>query len=761
MHIAVRLAAIPLMFLLAGCSLFTSLPESQSVDERLAQLPTENLPLDQAVTVRWDDHMIPHIEAETDRDLAVALGAVHAHLRLAQMELLRHVSQARLAELVGPVAIDIDHSLRILNYGRAADEIIANMPEKTRVWLQAFVAGVNHYQASLAPDELPHEFTVLGIEREPWTVRDLVMISRLAGTDVNWVVWVRLLQLRDHEDWSQIWARLVENGAASFPSFEDDGERPPLDTLFGGTALTSSNALAVGAEKTATGSAMMAADPHLRITVPNLWLIAGIRSPSYHAVGLMVPGLPFIAIGRNPDIAWSGTNMRAASSDLYDVSWMDPEDFETRTETIDVRWWFDREITVRETRYGPILSDAPALGLDDPDPFALKWTGHRPSDEFTAMLEAHRATNFAEFRAAFDSFAVSAQNMLYADADGNIGQIMAARLPDRETDLSPDTLILDPRKKENLWNGFLNARDLPATYNPRDGFLASANNSPARAGVPVSYFFSADDRVRRMNQVMTERERVTLDDLAELQRDVYMPSAVELRDVILDHVSSLNVTPETEKQADLLAALRSWDGEYTADSRGALALELLLNEFVPAFYRRKFGEAARAFIGAAREKVLLIEDMQDAMPIVLASDLRKALAAAAPKFHADRRWGDLHRLGLNHPLAKMPLIGSKYRFGDHPIGGSTDTLMQTAHQLTDARHDASDGPQARFLTDLGDPDANWFVLIGGQDGWINSDAFLDQTPLWRNGNYVRVPLTEDAVREAFPRTMTLRPAGSP
>jgi penicillin amidase len=72
--------------------------------------------------------------------------------------------------------------------------------------------------------------------------------------------------------------------------------------------------------------------------------------------------------------------MRSASSDLVDVSWRDSDAFETRTESVKVRWWFNREITVRESRYGPVLSDAPALGLDDPAPIALQWTGHRPSD---------------------------------------------------------------------------------------------------------------------------------------------------------------------------------------------------------------------------------------------------------------------------------------------------------------------------------------------------------------------------------------------
>ena len=186
----------------------------------------------------------------------------------------------------------------------------------------------------------------------------------------------------------------------------------------GGLSKSGSNSLAVAGHRSDTGGALMANDPHLGILVPNVWLIAGVRSPSYHAVGLMAPGLPIFAIGRNPHIAWGGTNMRAASSDLYDVSGVPASEIVERDESIDVRWWFDSDVTVRETAWGPIVSDVPLLAEHDLPPLALKWTGHGASDEIGAMLAVSRARTFDEFRAAFDRFAVPGQNMLYADASG-------------------------------------------------------------------------------------------------------------------------------------------------------------------------------------------------------------------------------------------------------------------------------------------------------------------------------------------------------
>ncbi|CAN0574384.1 unnamed protein product, partial [Laminaria digitata] len=242
-------------------------------------------------------------------------------------------------------------------------------------------------------------------------------------------------------------------------------------------------------------------DPHLGITVPNIWLIMGVHSPSYHIVGLSVPGLPIFAIGRNPHISWGGTNMRAASSDLVDISAVPAADITTRQEKIKVRWWFDRDLSVRETRWGPVLSDAPLLKSEDGPQFALRWAGHQVSDEVGAMMKVSKATNFQEFRQAFKTFAVSGQNMLYADIEGNIGQVSAVKLPSRENGLPADILVT-PAQSNAAWSQMADVSSLPVTINPAEGFLLSANNRPAPADIPLGYFFSPDDRMIRMREIL-------------------------------------------------------------------------------------------------------------------------------------------------------------------------------------------------------------------------------------------------------------------
>ena len=296
--LSIGLAIGAAALVVSSCALLAPLPKQKDVAERLAAFPTHGLPLDGAVTIHWSERQIPFIEADNDGDAAFALGLVHAHLRLGQMATMRMIARGRVAEMIGPLGVDIDHGLRTLDYGRAAAEIGRGLDEATRLWVQRFVDGVNHYQDTAS--ELPHDFGVLGLEPEPWTLEDVFVMGRLAGTDVNWLVWADLLPLRARAGWDELWARLMTDGTVSLSSFEGDEESAQAQRWLGGLSKSGSNSLAVAGHRTDTGGALMANDPHLGILVPNVWLIAGVHSPSYHAVGLMAPGLPIFAIGRNP-----------------------------------------------------------------------------------------------------------------------------------------------------------------------------------------------------------------------------------------------------------------------------------------------------------------------------------------------------------------------------------------------------------------------------------------------------------------------------
>ncbi len=712
-------------------ALFQPRPTPVTLAERLAALPP-HAPTEAEATIHWDDHQIPYIEAARDDDLAVALGMVHAHLRLMQMETLRRLSQGRVAEVAGPLAVDLDRALRLFDFGRAVPAIIAGLSDDTRRWAEGFLRGVNHVIAHAPP---PPEFALLGIGREAWTLSDLFTATRLAGADVNWIVWARLLRARatmSAEAWRALWPLLL-GGAAPPPE-------PGAEETLAAFARTGSNAAALAGWRSRSGAALLAADPHLSVNVPNIWLACAFRSPGYNVAGLMPAGFPIVAIGRNPFLAWAGTSLHAASSDLFDASALELTE---RRETIRVRGAGERTIVLRESPLGPVVSDG--MIFRGKAPLALRWTGHDPSDEMAAMLGVMRADGPDSFRAALGSFAIPGQNMIFATRDGRVGKLLAARLPRRSL-VPPADLVLAPEAAA-AWANPVGTDELPYWPDPESGVVASANDPPESGDVPAGFFFSPQDRVQRINALLSGDDRLGLEAMAALQRDVTVPGMLAVRDRLLARIG------ERGGRLACVQALADWRGGYEADSRGALAYEVLLAELAHGLDRQGLIPRVSAVWTA---RALLAEAILATPEAQLQPALDRALRATERVLRRRRNWGGIHRMRLHHQLAAVPLLGRRFRYTDTASPGGNDTLDKTGHGPARGRHGVTYGASARFLADMAEPDANKLVLLGGQDGWLGSSTFLDQAALWQAGRYIDIPLRPEPAR-AWPHHTVLRP----
>ncbi len=709
-----------------------------SLPQRLAQLPTTGLPVAEPVTVRWSPRHIPFIEAASDHDLSVGLGAVHAHLRLAQMEMMRRVAQGRLAELLGPPAVPIDRGLRLLDLTRAIPAVAAALPEATRAWLEGFVAGINHV-VERAPQ--PPDLAALGAPRQPWSLPDVLGLGRLVAVDMNWKMLLGALKLYGTADWPEVWAQLVEG--VELPDAEE------LTDLATGFIHSGSNAVAVAGRRTGDKGALLAADPHLDLVLPNFWLLGGLRSPSFEAVGLMIPGLPFIALGRNRWIGWTGTSLQAASTDLFDA---EGEQVSVREESVVIRWMGPRRIALRETRLGPLISDVlsmPGWGK----PVALHWMGHLPSDEFTAMLRLNRARNWKEFVDAAAGFAVPGESFLYGDAEGHIGGCLAVALPLRPPGSQGD--LLSPPADLRYWDHFIRAKELPRDYDPPEGFLVSANLPPAGAPVAVTHFHSPNYRHRRLAELLRARDWVTVDDLARLQQDVLAAPDLEMRDWLLLLLGRCGGGGRGRCQW-LLRTLSGWDGRYDIDSVGAAAYEILIFHLL----RLLEGGAMRRRLAATWDPPAIIRGRLRGMKRAEAARLvGKAFTRTARSLRRPQPWGRLHHLRLPHLLGSLPIVGRLFHYADIPWPGGNETVMKSSHGAAGGRHHPHYGTNARLITDLSDLDSTHAILAGGQDGWLGSSTFLDQLDLWRSNHYVQLPLRPDSVARLFP-LVTIFTAGA-
>ena len=730
---------------LAACVLNPPSPGSISLDARLERFPTDDLDLFAPAEVRWNEQAVPYLIVEDERDVPYLLGLTHGHLRRSQLEILRHVARGELSQLGGPFAKDIDALLRTLDLDRAVPQMVAEMPDETRAWVERYVAGLNR-QARESSGR-PADARLLGLDlRREWTAADVLTIARLASVDISLGRTIGLLGLRGQAGFEDHLARMDEFAREGLASF-GPGESTPLGRL-DQLGRSGSNCFVVAPERSATGSALLAGDPHLGFFLPNFWCLVGYQTPERTVVGLTLPGVPAVALGRNDRIAWGGTNMAAYSSALYDVSELPEEAFTTRTEKLGVRYWFDGELEIRETEHGPVISDLELFADLNLPPLALRWRGHTASDELSAFLGASHARNWEEFRAAWSSYAVAGQNMLFADVDGHIGQVLALEQVPAAAEAGR-ALIADPTDERFQWGPGTPSDELPAALDPAEGFLISANNHPLKTEPPITAGGNSNDRFARMAQLIEQGSPLAVDDLRAIQRDVHLPSGLAAARALVERAPA-------GSRAEFIALVAGWDGDFDRDSKGAPAYRRWAFELLAGPYTERLGKSfADAWKGSVGVHERLLADLESGW--LSDADVAAALDRAAADHDPEQTWGAVHRLPLRHPLGAIPWLGRGYRWGELEGDGTLGTVRKTAGPFTPDEHESFFGAQARHLHDLSDPDANYFVLLGGQDGWIGSANLIDQVELWESGEFIQMPLRRAAIEQGFERVLDLEP----
>jgi penicillin amidase len=753
------------------------------------------------VTVRRDAHGVPHIEAATQDDLFVAQGYVTAQDRLWQMDTFRRNANGELAEILGPSLLRHDKSQRNLQFRNTARRIYANLPDADRARLDDYARGVNLF-IEQHPDSLPAEFKLLHYRPQPWSGVDSVSIGLMMvqTLDTHWDAKLARERIaaklhnsrleadlypvgswRDHPptgvllDLSQPHPEPPvekdsdeddENSQASAaPAAHEDSSA--LRAILGlptcaGCAPGSNNWVIAG-NHTASGKPLLSNDMHLGLTEPNIWFMADLSAPGFHAAGVTLPGMPFVIAGHNEHVAWGFTALYTDVQDLYvekldgkgnymapDGSW---RPLAVDHEVIHVRGGHDVQLDIQSTPHGPLLN--PTF-TGDSRPIALKWSLYDPAQNALPVYELDTASNWAEFSVALSAWCWPTQNVVYSDDQGHIGYQTIGRIPIR-----PAGLIGVPvQDNAHEWQGYIPFDQMPRALDPPSGFLATANSrvTTADAPYPLSLEWSDPYRAERIYKMLQGRDQLKPADMIAVQTDVYSEVDQELGHrfaYAIDHADGTDA--RLRKAADLM---RVWDGKLTTDSAAASIVTQARKALWPLILEPKLGQLAAEYQWSesnfAEEEIVMHGNLDWLPPAyknwdtLLTDAVRKGMEnGKAPGDVALWSYGGWHVIDIEHPLADyLPLIGRVAGTGAQPLSGDTTTVKQVGREF---------GPSQRFTMDWSNIDGSTEDIVLGESSNPYSPYFRDQWADYYGGTTFALPFTPPAVAAQTRHTLRLLP----
>jgi penicillin G amidase len=730
------------------------------------------LGLEQRAEVLRDSYGVPHIYAQNAYDLFYLQGYVTAQDRLFQMELYRRAGAGRLAEVLGEPALDSDKQFRIFGLARVAAQELPLLRDDTRANVSAYADGVNKFLEQNG-DALPLEFVILGYRPERWSALDSLVVAKLQAYDAANNLSQELLRAGLATRFgSGVLATLMPDPSGRSASVDERAWAlvapylsPRASALPGAAALSrvlpagtgdgvGSNCWALAGSRTATGKPILAGDPHLAVRNPSIWYEIGLEGAGYKFVGFSFAGIPGIVIGHNDRIAWSFTYAYTDTQDLF-VERQDPSDprryeykgqFEPATfvrESVHVKGRADPVIVdVAITRHGPIIT--PVLE-GQTAPLALRWTALDPGRLVDFVFELARAGTWQEFRAAAADFRGAAVSACYADIDGHIGYQLIGQLPARKGD---GQMPVPGWTGEYDWTGVLPADANPMVFDPPNGLIVNANDRPTQDPHSAGYVGEWDPgfRATYIAQRLGSLAKADLPSMRSIQTDYASVPVARWREAIL------GATPKTDLQRRAQALVRDWDGTLAVQSGGAAVTEVWLLRMLARTFQEKLGDVLYTdYLDHARAVFALYQLLaraddpwfsvagdpsvrgRDGVSTVALEDATRALVARFGTDTAKWRWGDLHTITFEHPLAIGPLalllnVGPLPRAGDgFSVNNGAYDQAKPYKQTTNASE--------RMIADLSNLDNSLSVTPVGQSGQPGSRYWGDQTPLWNAGEY--------------------------
>lgn len=743
--------------------------------------------LDGPVEIIRDRHGVPHIYATTAHDLFFAQGYVHAQDRPWQMDLFRRAALGRLAEIFGKELLETDRFFRTLGLGRLAQASLDAADEEARSILAAYADGVN---AAMGRGRRRAEFLLLGYRPEPWIPLHTAALGKLMAWELaQWRPDLALDRLRNRVDETR-WRELLPSYPEAGPIIVSPvaprrlaGKEPSrpwgpeLAWLGLGLGSGGSNSWVVDGTRSQTGKPLLANDPHLPLAFPSRWYEVHLVGAGYDVYGFSISGTPAVVIGHTPQVAWGFTNLMADDVDFF-IEKPHPQDpnqyrignewarFRTRQERIRVKGEADALLDVRESRHGPLVTGV-ISGVTEP--LALRWTAQEPGQEMSGLLRMNRARSWKEFLEGLRGFGSPAQNVVYADRDGNIGYHAMGRVPIRSK--WNGRLPVPGWTDEYEWTGYVPFDKLPQAFNPARHVIVTANNRVNEEDRPfISTLWEPPDRAQRIFDRLESVLTLTPDAFQRIQLDVSPPSVRANARLVV----SLCAEPfQTDTRlAQALERLRSWDGAVDARSTAAATYEITYQRLLENTFRSSMGDALyQEFLRSWNLSQIVMDRLlakgqspwfDGGMAASVCRSFREAVEQLETRLGRNQEewsWGRLHAWVFQHPLGRRWPLDRLLNVGPFPAQGTAKSVWKSDYRAEGAGGFRTlVGPSFRMVVDLANLGNSRTVYPGGQSEHPLSPHYADGIELWRQGEFHRTLVYRPLIEAEAEDTLLLRPA---
>ncbi len=756
------------------------------------------------VKIIRDDRGVPHIFAENDEDLAFAFGYVQAQDRLWQMDINWREAAGRTSEIFGKSTLNKDirkHELGLFKAAKKSFEAMKGYEEFRE--LEAYIKGINTYIGSLKKSELPLEFKLFNYEPEPWQVLNCFifvksMTWRLSSGPFHSLdekirekigdeafdelfspvepYYIPIipekagLPPKDRKIYSENNASINSQHDSILPVMDKKARAnfyltvnqrsetnstnqlldifQPSEELNFWDSLTKglgSNNWVIDSEKSATGRPILAYDPHVWLSLPSIWYEAHLVSPKRDVYGIALLASPYIIYGFNRYISWGGTTLMADVVDCYSEKFDSThqnyqykgqwQPIKRDTVVFKVRGEKDTKQIFESTGHGPLIE------LRD-STVAMKWIGHDVTEELLSFSRINRAKNYNEFVEALSHYHVSAQNFAYADIYGNIAMWCTGKFPIRKN--GDGRYLVDGSSGENEWIGFVPFEKLPHSVNPPQHYLLSANQVPVGPDYEYNIGSSWEScyRARRINQLLSSREKISFEDMQQFQGDIVDLRAQRLLPAIISAGERLGKdNPDVQK---VLSYFRGWDGSVDKELAAPFIFRTFLSIYDQAIWNDELGTRRRRAKTAVLERLTLeyprsvwFDDQRtdriETRDEIILKSLIETLQILHKYVSVDStqwKWGLHNKFHINH-LSHLKGLG----FPPSPISGNNNTISMMGGTVA---------PLWRLVIEMAEDGRRVGVYPGGQSGNPASPHYDDGILPWANHQYFELNMPKSA-----------------